>query len=248
MNAIVPFSFDSHQVRVVTDDNGEPWFNAKDVCAVLEFGNYRQAIETHVDQEDVQPMDTLTAGGKQTANHINESGLFALILGSRKPEAKRFKKWVTSEVLPSIRKTGGYRAKPAPAPNVGLSQLRQAKALELVVNMAERLSARFPNLSNVSEQALFASVINPVVGREIIPLPVVAKTYTATQIGEMLGVSANQIGRWANANGLKTDEFGRTVLGKAAHSNKQVEEFHYYEAGVQRLREIQAFSDSLAKH
>lgn len=114
--------------------------------------------------------------------------------------------------------------------------------------MAERLSARFPNLSGVSEQSLFASVINPVVGREIIPLPLVAKTYTATEAGEMLGVSASQIGRWANANSIKTEDYGIHVLDKSAHSDKQVESFRYNEAGVQRLREIQAFSDSVKPH
>ena len=108
MSNIIPFSFESHQVRVIIGDDGEPLFNANDVCEALGFGNARQALDSHVDHEDVQKLDTLTAGGKQAQNHINESGLYALILGSTKPEAKRFKRWVTHEVLPTIRKTGAY--------------------------------------------------------------------------------------------------------------------------------------------
>ena len=95
-------------LRVQVDDAGQPWFNASDVCDVLEMGNPSQAIKSHVDAEDLQKLETLTPGGRQRQNHVNESGLYALILGSTKEAAKRFKRWVTSEVLPSIRKTGSY--------------------------------------------------------------------------------------------------------------------------------------------
>lgn len=109
MSKVIPFDFESRQVRVQMEGH-EPWFNANDVCEVLAYANPRDAILNHVDVEDVAKRDTLTPGGVQRISHVNESGLYALILGSAKPEAKRFKKWVTSEVLPSIRKTGGYRA------------------------------------------------------------------------------------------------------------------------------------------
>lgn len=107
MSDLNVFAFDSQAVRVVMVD-GQPWFVAADVCEILGFGNPRQAVESHVDEEDVQKLDTLTAGGTQQTNHVNESGLYALIFGSTKPEAKRFKRWVTHDVLPSIRKTGAY--------------------------------------------------------------------------------------------------------------------------------------------
>ena len=111
---IMNFNFEGNEVRTVTDEHGEIWFVANDVCAALEFGNPRQAIASHVDEGDVQSMDTHTPGGKQAINHVNESGLYALIFGSRKEAAKRFKKWVTSEVLPSIRKTGSYHVQAKP--------------------------------------------------------------------------------------------------------------------------------------
>ena len=109
MNQLSPFNFENKSIRVVMDESGSPWFNANEICNVLGFGNPWQAISTHVDGEDLQKLEVLGNGGKQMANHINESGLYTLIFGSTKPEAKRFKRWVTSEVLPSIRKTGGYQ-------------------------------------------------------------------------------------------------------------------------------------------
>lgn len=108
MNQLTPFKFENKTIGVVTDDAGCPWFSANEICEVLGFGNPRQALNSHVDAEDVQKLDTLTQGGRQFVTHINESGMYALIFGSTKPEAKRFKRWVTSEVLPSIRKTGSY--------------------------------------------------------------------------------------------------------------------------------------------
>ncbi|WP_374240656.1 Bro-N domain-containing protein [Zoogloea sp.] len=85
------------------------------MCAALDFGNPRQALESHVDADDVQKLDTIDSLGRtQRANHVNESGLYALILGSTKDTAKRFKRWVTHDVLPTIRKTGGYAGRRDP--------------------------------------------------------------------------------------------------------------------------------------
>lgn len=110
MNQLSPFKFENKTVRVVTDESGSPWFNANEICNVLGFGNPWQAISTHVDGDDLQKLEVIDAlSRKQMANYVNESGLYTLIFGSTKPEAKRFKRWVTSEVLPSIRKTGGYQ-------------------------------------------------------------------------------------------------------------------------------------------
>lgn len=109
---ITPFQFESNPIRVITDDNGEPWFNAKEICDVLGFANPHDAVARHVDDDDLGKREVIDSmGRKQLANHINESGLYALIFGSTKDEAKRFKRWVTHDVLPTIRKTGGYSAK-----------------------------------------------------------------------------------------------------------------------------------------
>lgn len=99
-------------VRGLTID-GEPWLVGKDVALVLGYSNPRKALVDHVDKEDKGVTKCDTLGGTQDMTIINESGLYSLIFSSKLPNAKRFKRWVTSEVLPVIRKTGQYRRKEA---------------------------------------------------------------------------------------------------------------------------------------
>lgn len=106
MNAIVPFEFEDRPVRIV-DRDGLPWFSLNDVCAVLEIANPRDAA-ARLDEDEKGVVITDTLGGRQEATVIDESGLYKLILRSRKAGAKRFSKWVTRDVLPSIRRTGTY--------------------------------------------------------------------------------------------------------------------------------------------
>lgn len=101
------FQFQQQEIRTTTDKRGEPWFVAKDVCNVLEINNVSQAM-TRLEDDEKSTLRN-NEGGPEV-NIINESGLYTLILRSNKPKAKDFRKWVTSEVLPSIRKTGKYEA------------------------------------------------------------------------------------------------------------------------------------------
>lgn len=98
---------DFGQVRMVLIEN-EPYFVGKDVAEILGYSNYRKALIDHVDDDDKGVTKCDTLGGVQNMTIINESGVYALVLSSKLPTAKKFKRWVTSEVLPSIRKTGGY--------------------------------------------------------------------------------------------------------------------------------------------
>ena len=96
------------KIRTINID-GEPWFVGKDVAEALGYSNTKDALARHVDEEDKQRGSQIpTPSGTQTATIINESGLYSLIFSSRLPKAKEFKRWVTSEVLPSIRRTGSY--------------------------------------------------------------------------------------------------------------------------------------------
>ena len=105
-NDIQIFNYNDHEVRTVQKD-GEPWFVLKDVCGILSIGNVADVYaRLDTDEKGVGQIDTL--GGRQNMSIINESGLYNVILRSDKPEAKPFRKWVTSEVLPSIRKHGAY--------------------------------------------------------------------------------------------------------------------------------------------
>lgn len=100
------------QVRTI-QQNGEPWFVGKDVAEILGYNNPRKAITDHVDEEDRQKKNVPTSQNVTLVAAtwlINESGLYSLILSSKMPKAKEFKRWVTSEVIPAIRKTGGYIA------------------------------------------------------------------------------------------------------------------------------------------
>ena len=95
------------EVRIF-EKNGEPWFVGRDVCNILGYANPSKAIADHVDNDDKGVTNCYTLGGNQNLTIINESGLYSLILSSKLPNAKRFKHWVTSEILPSIRKHGMY--------------------------------------------------------------------------------------------------------------------------------------------
>lgn len=106
MSALVAFQFEEDPVRVIMIA-GDPWFVANDICRVLSIRNSRDALgRLDDDERGVGIVDTL--GGLQEMNIVSESGLYTVIFGSRKPEARRFRRWVTSEVLPSIRHTGKY--------------------------------------------------------------------------------------------------------------------------------------------
>lgn len=104
------FNASNQQVRTVTIDN-EPYFVAKDVCAILDISNHIDALSRLDDDEKGRSVIPTQFGAKET-NLVNESGLYHLIFQSRKPEAKAFRKWVTAEVLPTLRRTGRYEVKP----------------------------------------------------------------------------------------------------------------------------------------
>lgn len=115
---VIPFDFEDQAVRLMLRD-GEPWFVANDVCRVLEIGNPRDAMSRLDDDERDSVGITDAIGRERETNVINESGLYALIFTSRKEAARRFRKWITSDVLPAIRRTGRYDHSGASAPEPG---------------------------------------------------------------------------------------------------------------------------------
>lgn len=115
-NLPVVFNFGNQSIRTI-DQAGEVWFVANDVCSALDISNPRQAI-TRLDDDERGVISNDTPSGSQELNIISESGLYSLVMSSRKAEAKQFKRWVTHEVLPTIRTTGRYEA-PGATPDVG---------------------------------------------------------------------------------------------------------------------------------
>lgn len=112
MNHIVPYSFDGHRVRTHIDEEGCPWFAAKDVCGILGYSKYRDAV-AKLDGDEARRVKMDTLGGKQDLVAVNEVGLYLLVFRSNKPEAKKFSTWVAKVVLPEIRRTGSFNAGPS---------------------------------------------------------------------------------------------------------------------------------------
>lgn len=144
------------KIRGIEKD-GEPWFVGKDVAEALGYKNTRQALSTNVDDEDKGVHSVDTPSGEQSMTIINESGLYSLVLSSKLPNAKKFKRWITSEVIPSIRKTGGYMqaARPMSMPEMLLAQA------QLMVDHDKRLSAVEENQTKV-----IAACSVPALGRD----------------------------------------------------------------------------------
>lgn len=177
------------EIRTVVKD-GEPWFVGKDVAEILGYSNPRKAVIDHVDEED--KMDGVTIrdsiGRKQIPVLINESGLYSLILSSKQPNAKKFKKWVTSEVLPSIRKNGGYIAGQETMTDDEL----MARALQVAQN---KIQERDKQIETMKPKAIFADAV--------------AASHTSILVGELakilkqngVNIGQNRLYEWLRENG-----------------------------------------------
>lgn len=164
MNEIAVFEFQAHAVRTVTDEHGEPWFVAKDVCDVLGIVNVGNAIARipKKDRMTIRQTDSHSGqrGGAQSLTIISEAGLYRLVLRSDKPEAEPFIDWVTSEVLPAIRKTGGYiKAATEETPEEIMARaLIVAKAT--IDRMKEKNQALLAENATMRPKALFADAVS----------------------------------------------------------------------------------------
>lgn len=136
MNELQEFDFKGLKVRT-QNQNDEVWFCLKDVCKILEISNSRKVVE-RLNSKGVTTSDTLTKGGIQKLTYINESNLYKVIFQSRKPQAEQFTEWVTSEVLPTLRRTGTYSIQHDPM-----------QALRLMVEATEQIEARVTQLESV---------------------------------------------------------------------------------------------------
>jgi prophage antirepressor-like protein len=184
--------------------NHEPWLIGRDIADVLGYSNTRKAIADHVDDEDrgVTKCDTL--GGRQEMTIINESGFYSLVMGSKLPTAKRFKRWVTSEVLPSIRKTGHYNVKP-------IDQSKQMRAEAMLNNSQTRKAKLLYQIATSTTNELYrqageALAINLLAGKEVMPLPEAEQ-----RPNHELGYFCKFIGKsdtWATVLGKKLKQAG----------------------------------------
>ncbi|QYK61799.1 phage antirepressor [Paenibacillus sp. S25] len=157
MKELKPFMYGSSQVRTLTVSN-EPWFVAKDVCDVLEVGNPSQSL-SRLDEDEKNTI-ILNEGnrGNPSVAIVNEPGLYTLILGSRKPEAKQFKRWITHEVIPSIRKHGAYMSPEAIEKTLSNPDFIITLATELKKEQEKRASLEQQILDD-SDKVFFAKAL-----------------------------------------------------------------------------------------
>ena len=220
---LIPFDFEGRPVRVVTDVQGEPWFVAADVAQSLD---YRMASDMtrSLDHDEKGTQIVRTPSGDQEMLVINESGLYSAILKSRKPEAKRFKRWVTREVLPAIRKTGRYApnttpALPAPTHDRVSSILLIGEAMAKVpgvkpgIAMAAALTCISENTGLAVETLRRALPARDTAANEAIC------SLNVTQLGKLLGLSAKATNQCLAQHGLQfrneRDEWELTESGEA---------------------------------
>ena len=198
------------EIRTVTKD-GQPWFVAADVCRALEISNNRDALSRlDVDEKGVALTDTL--GGKQEMQIVNEPGLYALVLGSRKPEAKQFKRWITHEVIQAIRKHGGY-----------LTPDKVEEALinpDTIIRLATSLKAeREKNVRLQTENVKQRQIIG-----ELKPkadyTDIILNNHglvTITQIAKDYGMSGRQLNRVMADFGVQYKQSGQWLLYSKYH-------------------------------
>ena len=165
------FQYQNQQVRTVINESGDPWFVAKDVCDVLELGDVSKAV-TRLEGDEKDTTSIRTLGGEQEMLIVNEPGLYSLILGSRKPEARAFKRWITHEVVPAIRKTGSY--------SVSLPRTF-AEALRLAADQSEQIEHQQKLLAEAQPKVEFYDAVTG--SRDAIPIGNAAKVLGIQGIG-----------------------------------------------------------------
>ena len=153
MNELQLFNFENHEVRSLLLNN-EPWFVGKDVADVLGYSNSRKALNDHVDAEDKEVLTSRNVTLENIPNRgitvVNESGLYSLILSSKLPSAKKFKRWVTSEVLPALRKTGQYQVKELSGQELMAKALIEAQSV---------LAAKDKQIEEMKPKVVFADAV-----------------------------------------------------------------------------------------
>lgn len=216
------------KVRTITEQ-GKTLFCGSDVARALGYKNPTKAIADHC-KGTVERRTNDSLGRQQTMKFITEGDIYRLAAKSELPGADKFESWIFDEVLPSIRKTGQYTLRPMTDYQMESIRVRKAQLLE-------RLAKEY---DGTYRQVLQAHATKELTGEYLLPLPYIGeKTYSAQEIGEKLGISANKVGMLANRNHLKTKQYGAWVNDVAKNCpGKEVPSFRYYESVVPVLKTI----------
>jgi Prophage antirepressor len=172
-----------------------------------------------------------------------EDGLYGFLQYTDKPEGIQFRKWVRRDVIPEIRQTGAYVADKVSNKVVSMTEyqkmLIKAKEDAISVQKANMLLKIANGYNGTYRQVLESHATKIITGEHLLPLPVLEqKTYSATEIGEILGITAHKVGVLANKYNLKTEEYGKLFHDKSRYSSKEVETFRYYENVITTLKDL----------
>ena len=224
-------------LEIYVDEKGKVWFPATEVAEMLGYKNPQKAIRDHCKEAGCTIRSVSYPSGTKQKKYIDEGNIIRLLTKSHIPGAEEFESWIFDEVIPQIMKTGKYEIKTSK--NKTLDQEIKLKNSRSRMANAYLKIANNPIFPNEYRQIMLTYAANELSGTPVIPLPSSEKrTFSATEIGEKLGISANKVGTLANTHGLKTDEFGKFVWDKSPYSAKQVEAFRYYENVIPMLEGI----------
>lgn len=193
---VISFNFNGSAVRTLKDANGEPWFVAKDVAEILGYTD-TQAMTRRLDDDEISSCTDKSSGQGRRITIINESGLYNAILGSNKPESKTFKRWVTGEVLPSIRKHGGYLT---PA-KIEEALLNPDTIIQLATTLKQERQARQIAEETVKEQKTQLMLQAPKV-QYCNDVLAAENLHTVNSIATHLGISAMRLNKWLVEEGF----------------------------------------------
>ena len=222
------------EIRTITEKN-KTLFCGKDVAAALGYKDTINAVKQHC--KGVVKRHLLSDGGKQLTNFIPEGDIYRLAASSQLPGAEKFESWIFDEVLPSIRRTGGYTMKPMTDYQKKMIETRERNSRIQASRLLTQLAVRYSGTTY--EQVLNAHATHELTGEYLLPLPKLeAKTYSAGEIGDMLGITGQKVGILANRYNLKTEQYGQRFKDKSPYSNKEVDTFRYYENVLPVLRNI----------
>lgn len=239
--------FEGNEMNIYTNENNDVFMTREQIGQALEYKNPRIAM-SNLHNRHKKRLDQFssviklsTEAGKRETTIYTEQGIYEIIRRSEQPKADAFYDWVY-DLLSKLRK-GEYQVV-QPQSEYDKIQIQKMNAESRLMNARTRQAKlildmqKNNTLSPVAVELLGINALEVLTDKDTNYRPQVEKTYTATEIAKEIGITANKVGRIANANNLKTEEYGIEVLDKSRSSNKQVPSFRYNEKGKQKIKEL----------
>lgn len=236
--------FEGHEVEAF-EMKGQALFNPYHVAECLDIADVKSSIRSFNEKQIVKVKNSdvhnmhfrkLNNAGE---NFLTESGVYKLVFKSRKPNAEKFTDWVTDEVLPTLRKTGSYKMSNPDNSKQDRTEIMMMNARSRMAQTYMKL-AQVDTLSSTYKNVLVSKASEVLAGEQIIPLPAIRqrKAYSAKEIGDMFGITANRVGRIANQHKLKQPQFGELRRDKSRHSSHECDTWVYFDTVIPEFKRI----------